>query len=116
MKNSEKYRTADERAHAFDNFCNGKTPCDKCKLNNSATKRLECAYAWLDLEVEAEMPMPCPFCGDRDIGSRVTPEGVSLICICGYSSGKYHTIKEAIVAHNRICRAVNAANKESEVK
>lgn len=50
MKNSEKYKTADERAHAFDNFCNGRTPCDKCKLNNSAAKRLGCAYAWLDLE------------------------------------------------------------------
>ena len=117
MKNFEKYKTADERAHAFDNFCNGRTPCDKCKLNNSAAKRLGCAYAWLDLEVEEEKPMPCPFCG-KECSSSVCREdncGVVACNYCGYRSSHTATREGAILNHNRICRAVAAYNK-SEVK
>ena len=114
MKNFEKYKTALERSRALGAFC-GKNTCDKCALGNLNRNVIDCQFAWLDLEAEEDEPMECPFCGDRNIGSRETPEGVSLLCSCGYSSSEYDTLKEAIVAHNRICRAV-AAYKESEVK
>lgn len=118
MKNSEKYRTADERALAFDNFCNGRTPCDKCKLNNSvAAKRLGCAYAWLDLEAEAEMPMDCPFCGETCF-INTHSEGHEVRCSnrhC-YVGKTFESKKEAIAAHNRICRAVKGGEgKRGEV-
>lgn len=125
MKNFEKYKTADGRAYAFMNFCNANSPCGKCQLNNVAATRPGCAFAWLDLEVEEEKPEPCYGCGreltERDIAHKSEQvgeySGWSIHCAqCGYRSPYAARKYEAIAAHNRTCRAVKAANKESEVK
>lgn len=116
MKNFEKYKTADERAYAFMNFCNGNSPCGKCKLNNVAATRPGCAYVWLDLDAEEEKPMECPYCGSRMRGTGVTAKGIRLVCACGYSTGGYCTVDGAIASHNRICRAIKSAYKESALE
>lgn len=115
MKNFEKYKTSKERHEAFYKFCQGKT-CDRCVLGcNHYKSAISCALEWIDLDAEKDEPMDCPFCGGHIIGTSRTARGVSLLCSCGYASCKYDTLQEAVVAHNRICRAV-AAYKESEVK
>ena len=119
MKNFEKYKTVEECNKAHRDWCHAHTGPNGVCTNPYEDIRgncIKCSMKWMLLEADEEdRPMDCPFCGDRNIGSRETPEGVSLICVCGYSSGEYHTVEEAIEAHNRICRAV-AAYKKSEVK
>ena len=115
MKNFEKYKTAKERHAAFREWCYGKR-CVKCDLRDVRCGQY-CAFAWLDLEVEEEKPMPCPFCG-KECSSSVCREdncGVVACNYCGYRSSHTATREGAILNHNRICRSV-AAYKESEVK
>ena len=114
MKNFEKYKTALERSEALRAFC-CKNTCDKCSLGNLSRNVIDCQFAWLDLEAEKDEPMDCPYCGGHILGTSGTARSVGLLCSCGYASCKYDTLQEAVVAHNRICRAV-AAYKESEVK
>lgn len=111
MKNFEQYKTAKERFEAHQAWCNAKKSCvnDRCNC-------VICAFEWLDLEAKKEKPMDCPYCGRPILGTRGTATTVRFVCDCGYSSRECHTIEEAIAAHNRVCRAVKAANKESEVK
>lgn len=123
MKNFEKYKTADERAYAFMNFCNGNSPCGKCQLNNVAATRPGCAYVWLDLDAGEEKSIDCPFCGSptRPNCGHLMMDSIRywVDCTnpaCMYRSGHYLNAADAVSAHNRICRAGEAANKESEVK
>jgi Lar family restriction alleviation protein len=61
MTNGEKFKTAEERAKAFDNYCiSQKSGCNKCPLNKYAGDA--CRFKWLDLEYKAELKL-CPFCG-----------------------------------------------------
>ena len=63
-----------------------------------------------------EKPMGCPFCGSSTEVAIDECGCYSISCIhCEYGSPAYNKMEYAIVAHNRICRAV-AAYKESEVK
>lgn len=112
MKNFEKYKTTEARINGHVEWCNAESRCRyKGKVSCPA-----CALMWLELEAqEKKKPLACPFCGYQIVGTKGTAKGVRLVCACGYSSGEYFTVDEAINAHNRICRAV-AAHKESEVK
>lgn len=101
MKNFEKYTSAKERLDAF---------CDLC--NRLGTLMEVSGFAqWLDLEVEEDKPMPCPFCGG-DV--EITDEGTMeehLYCGCGYASRNACEDYDYIADHNRVCKAV-AAYKE----
>ena len=52
MKNSEKYKTPEERIEAFKNFCKSASGrCDNCmlqRLRNSTEQ--SCVFHWLELE------------------------------------------------------------------
>lgn len=50
MTNEQKYRTAEERVRAFDNFCS-KRACPACKIRNSNPTSY-CAFLWLSLEAK----------------------------------------------------------------
>ncbi|MCQ2300589.1 MAG: hypothetical protein MJZ81_10755 [Bacteroidales bacterium] len=126
ITNAEAYKTAEERARAFNNYC------DKCSDSHGDCKpHIQCHYchfAWLDLEAEEE-PLPCPFCGSRCLvidGSMIGPDrhGVRPYSYvkcesCGYESIATNDyvksgIKDIIAAHNRVAKAVMAAKKEGE--
>jgi len=108
-KNSEVYKTAHERAVAFDKFCKRDYDdfnCDSCKFY-PFKKRIECWLSWLDLEAEDEKPLPCPFCGaevEFDHNCNV------FNCTsCNYMSSGPLMNESAIAAHNRVakkCREV----------
>ena len=61
MKNEEKYKTAEEREKAFDDFCSKQALCGNCPLQKATGAR--CGYRWLELEAEAAEALPCPICG-----------------------------------------------------
>lgn len=124
MLNSEKFKTAEERAEVFEKFCHGKN-CDDCILRLSHCKYSvdACLAFWLDLEAEDEKPLPCPFCGsecelheiwDKEECKSV---GYNVRCtMCEYKSPwacKYDG-SDAISAHNRVARAVMDAGKKEE--
>ena len=107
MLNSEKYKTAEERAKAFQVYC----AVPKLKKHLSC---IECQFAWLDLEAEEEKPLPCPICGCavdiRKIGDYHTRSQVQ--CTCGYRCAWCDSGDEAIAQHNRVARAVMEAGKK----
>ena len=122
MLNSEKFKTANERAKAFTDFCDART-CDKCEMKELPEEyTTDCCLAfWLELEAEEEKPLPCPFCGGNviieDTSTNSVNDGWCVECPkddCMYSSGIKRTRDEAISAHNRVAKAAMAA-KESEV-
>ena len=127
MKNSEKYKTAEEREQAYTEFCRKYTElgfCRSCPLKPTDTKPRCCTFYWLDLEAEEENPMPCPFCGRNTIavinGGKAHKGQFAVQCYnredeCCYT-GPFKIVRdEAISAHNRVSKAV-AAYKEGEVK
>lgn len=109
MKNIYKYKTVEERASAFQEWC-CKTKYDhECEDSISCD---ECHFEWLELEAEEEKPLPCPFCGGKSsviVYHEAQKEWVS--CICGYSS-KIMDEGCSISAHNRVARAVIGSEKE----
>jgi len=88
MTNGEKYTTAQERAEAFDKFCDRNEICCECRLSDEHDRSINaCRFAWLDLEAEEEKPLPCPFCcckcrcenyGDINSVKRKS------VCLCHY--------------------------------
>ena len=118
MTNQEKYKTAEERIKAFDDFCKGQGDrCNHCEIARkrlSISRRSECVVYWLAIEAE-EKPGPCPFCES----SCTAHKGVDMVrphvsCDnewCGYRSTEKPTIEDAIAAHNRVCHAVEAMKK-----
>lgn len=111
MTNAEKYKTAEERASAFISYCDGREAQEAHKRCLDGIC-IECFLQWLDLEFEEEKPLPCPFCG-----SMLTPYdlcGFSFSCACGYRTALKDSRDKAIAAHNRVVRAVMAAEKKVE--
>lgn len=110
MRNFEKFKTAEERAKAFEKFCNvhDKCDCSGCPLSEI---KPDCGqsrgqFAWLDLEAEEEeKPLPCPFCGG-EVKFKHMVGGYSYVCECGYCATFSEFKSEAIAAHNRVARAV----------
>lgn len=128
MKNEEKYTTAEERVNAFRNHCNPIVGnCGTaCKLTEpdkfGGFNTFECFANWLALEAEEEKPEPCPFCGGEThnnlghLKAGVVHYWVDCISPdCMYRSAHYTDKDAAIAAHNRVARAVRAAEK-GEVK
>ena len=56
MLNSEKFKSAEERRVAYEDYC------EKCGENHMA---LTDEFGWLELEYKEEKP--CPFCGDESV-------------------------------------------------
>lgn len=84
--NGEKFKTPEERANAFINFCGSKiTRCNECELNRY--KSVECKFAWLNLEYKEVELKPCPFCGSTPIMANNMESMRSLSyyvkCVCG---------------------------------
>jgi len=107
-KNSEVYKTAQERAEAFGEFCTKvyNEPCinEKCIFRKKHFSD-DCPFHWLDLEAEEKM-LPCPFCGDEmvEIDTPSGTDGRQVICSCGYGSRCCSTREKAIAAHNRVAK------------
>ena len=116
MINQDKYKTAEERIKAFDDFCKGQgARCNHCEIVKkriSISRRSECVVYWLAIEAKDKLE-PCPFCnGETEIVS--CNGGIQVSCThCGYTSEGYREGKEneAIAAHNRVFRAVEAIKK-----
>lgn len=124
MKNSEKFKTAEERAKAFTKWCAekqktaigkvAKHECSDCPLDEHTPC---CFFFWLDLEAEEEKPLPCPFCGSNTVvKSNVTVRHVDNHLVectnCQYRSEEKFDRDCAIAAHNRVARAVMEAGKD----
>lgn len=119
MLNSEKFKAAEERAKAFDKWCeeyhNLTHDCTKCCLYEtmlSANTGTVCPIAWLDLEANEEMPLPCPYCGGatKVIGT----VSFRVACTdCMYSSDMGPDEGRIVAAHNRIARAVMEDKEET---
>ena len=122
MLNQDKYKTADERNDAFNEWCFNRD-CESCELKaHNFDGGDGCRFYWLALEAEEEKPEPCPFCdGETHINLGHLKAGVVhywVDCIlpeCMYRSAHYTDKDAAIAAHNRVARAVMAA-KENEVR
>lgn len=117
MTNAEKYKTTEERFKALNKWCDSgvKQGSSKC-LSNGCIK---CTLKWLELEAEEEEPLPCPFCGFRCFAAKsICGKTWRVFCeqniSCAYSSGAYATKDDAIAAHNRVARAVVAAEKKED--
>lgn len=116
MTNGERFKSAQERAEAFNRFCSNNRICHKCPLADHHDLNVnECRFVWLDLKCEEERPLPCPFCGNIPTVHEICEDAFAVSCVlesCGYWSCIKKTRGEAIAAHNRVAKAV----KESEVK
>ena len=115
MTNEQKYKTPDERNNAFSEWCFNRD-CESCKLKaHNFDGGDGCRFYWLALEAEEEKLEPCPFCGGRCLLSNAARGMWRVFCerdiTCHYSSGTFATKAEAISAHNRVCRAVEAVKK-----
>lgn len=115
MKNAEKFKTAEERAEAFNNFCNNNV-CQKC-FDDCMSHVVPCLLKWLDLDEEE--PLPCPFCGSPTVVTlRDTVRSVDNYCIectnCNYRSEEKYQRNSAISAHNSVARAVMEAGKKEK--
>ena len=118
MLNQDKYKTAEERNDAFNEWCFNRD-CESCELkaHNGFDEGDGCRFYWLTLEAEEEKPEPCFFCGNKYLA--ITKDGNnrwSVSCTACLYESRHHADRDtAIAAHNRVARAVMAA-KESEVK
>lgn len=52
MKNSEKYKTLEEREEAFRKVCSYYNSCKNCPLGAKLESVSECAFLWLEQDVE----------------------------------------------------------------
>lgn len=113
MKNFEKYKTVDERANAYEDFCFNHD-CEDCPLNGT---KPDCGqsrgqFAWLELDADAEEPLPCPCCGNKMLHKHdvINDAKVWLSCgECGYRSPWEMNIDVAVRRHNEIARIMSRA-------
>lgn len=111
MTNAEKYKTAEERASAFMSYCDGGVAQGTYKRCLDG-RCVVCVLKWLDLDYKEEKTLPCPFCGSMLIPYDLC--GFSFSCACGYRTALKDSRDKAIAAHNRVARAVMAAEKKVE--
>lgn len=118
MTNGEKYKTAKERIEAHKKWCKIHRSRNKGRCGYESC--MACEFHWLDLEDDEVIPMECPFCGESTSVytfisvCRKTMHNV-LCDLCAYQSSAHANRDDAIAAHNRVCKAVEAY-KESEAK
>lgn len=111
-KNQDKFKTADERVKAFNEWCRSRE-CTECVFEGKYNLRV-CALYWLDLGAEEEKPLSCPICG-RDIEIRTIGDyrnRSQVQCTCGYRGAWCDSKEDAIAVHNCMARAVMAANEK----
>lgn len=107
MTNGEKYKTPEERADAFGEFCEPRV-CNECECSKRGKKDTSlCEFMWLTLEAK-ERILACPFCGrdsidifETDFGQNEEPYQFAVKCkSCGalVSAGDKD---DAIAAWNR---------------
>lgn len=115
MLNSEKFKTAEERGKAFDKWCHTRGGCDMCILHDAGIElqTCVCSFYWLDLETEAEKPLPCPCCGGECVVESHS-EGHNVRCCSRYCYiGKtFESRDKAIATHNRVARSAMAEWKK----
>ena len=113
MTNAEKFKTAEQRAKAFEKWCKNSTsqsrgPACKVDMPNCFT----CQFAWLDLEAEEEKILPCPFCGGMDLVIQDVG-GFELECQgCGFHTPSYMDKEKLISEYLLVARAVMEAGKK----
>ena len=117
MLNQDKFKTAEERVRAFGEFCKNEfcNQCNHldCKLHKQGSAILRCYDGWLALEAEYEKPEPCFYCSNKTHIDHSNHDDYSALCYnCGYRSKVFNTREEAIAAHNRVARAVRAAESK----
>ena len=100
MTNEQKFTNAEERNAAYRAYI------------TDFTKPIIGQFEWLALEAEEEKPEPCVFCGGecRTVVNQYEDHVVRCDNCC-YCSREFNSDSEAIAAHNRICRAVEAVKK-----
>lgn len=104
MTNEQKYKTPEERAEAFSKFCCISRKCDDCACAKQGKKGISlCEFKWLTLEAEEEKPLPCPFCGSKDIKViQATVSGYVATCNDCWAASRAETTKaDAVAAWNR---------------
>jgi len=113
MKYGDKFKSADERATAFKEFCDSQFDCESCPLTDVCNEDKPTAqFMWLDREIQDTPPLQCPFCGARCVGNEVL---CAVECTeCSYVSSNYKTLTKAIAEHNRVVKAVIKDNEEGE--
>ena len=115
MTNEQKYKTVEERNHAFSEWCFNRD-CESCKLQEHNFDGGDgCRFYWLALEAEEEKPEPCPFCGGecRTVVNQYEDHVVGCDNCC-YCSREFNSDSEAIAAHNRVARAVMDEKEETK--
>lgn len=121
MTNAEKYKAANERAMAFENFCHknsGPNGCRECPLEslmpNCGDSRAQ--FAWLDLEADDDKLLPCPFCGSKDVSLHRSINNFWFVeCnVCTAKSAQNVTKETAIATYNGVAKAVMEANNKGE--
>lgn len=90
MLNSEKFKSAEERRAAYENYC------EECGKKHMA---LTDEFGWLDLEYK-EVVKSCPFCGGEAILYKAWIPYVRCDK-CGTQTTAYQTPDDAIAAWNR---------------
>lgn len=107
MTNGEKFKTAEERAKAFENHCKSQNGgCNKCILYAYAGDL--CRYAWLELEYKEELKeelKECPFCGGTPViaDNIKTKKSLSYYvkCACGVRTVSAFSKRVAAEGWNR---------------
>lgn len=86
MTNGKKFKTAEERNAAWQEYCKKHYSADKKCSECPLWKLGECRFTWLELKYEEELK-PCPFCG----GTPVVADNIETMrslsyyvrCACG---------------------------------
>ena len=121
LTNEQRYKTPKERGKAFTEWCCCHSSCRTCEIDKFThdSKGEGCLFYWLALEADEEKPEPCPFCGKEVVvgfSENIHKEKYRQVWCsdgerCGYECVMKKTEEEAIAAHNRVCRAVEAVKK-----
>ena len=93
MTNAEKYKSATERRAAYKRY------------EKERHRVVLCEFAWLEAPAKKTELNPCPMCGNSHIKIDLhTFNGYYAECVCGLSTGYYHTEEELVAKWNRSAR------------
>lgn len=82
---------------------------DYIKVKGKTAKGYLCYQSWLDLDVEEEKPMNCPFCDSKCVCVINENKRFVVRCTnCDYTYGNAMEEEETVKIHNRVRKAVSA--------